>query len=110
MADQPFTADEVDRAVQALGEPDRFADAQQIVTHAAPGLQRVLGEALGAGGWFDQAHEAEVARAAGVADEGERVAVIRTLVAEETRLAMLVGAAVGLELGRELRRQRQEES
>jgi hypothetical protein len=108
--DRPYTAEEVDAAVDALNEPDRFAHAQEIVTHAAPGLQRVLTEALAAGGWFGQAHEAELERAALAPDEQERLTAVRTLVAEETRLAMLVGAAVGLELGQELRRQREGES
>jgi hypothetical protein len=93
-----FTAEEVDRAVEALGDPDRFAHAQEIVQHAAPGLQRVLNEALHAGGWFGEAHEAQVARAAGTEDPEERAAAVRTLVAEETRLGMLVGVAVGIEL------------
>jgi hypothetical protein len=35
-------------------------------------------------------------------DPDERVLAVRTLVAEETRLGMLVGVAVGLELAREL--------
>ena len=106
--DPPFTAEQVDAAVQALNDdPDRFAHAQQIVTHAAPGLQRVLNEALAQGGWFGSAHETEVARTAAIADENERLAAVRTLVAEETRLAMLVGAAVGLGLGQELRRQQE---
>jgi hypothetical protein len=97
-----FTADEVDAAVAALSDdPDRFTHAQEIVTHAAPGLQRVLNEALDAGGWFGEAHEAQIS---GVADspEAERLQALRTLIAEETRLSMLVGVAVGLELAREL--------
>ncbi|HEY4545717.1 MAG TPA: hypothetical protein VIG90_04740 [Pedomonas sp.] len=111
MAERPaYTAEEVDAAVAALGDPERFAHAQEIVTHAAPGLQRVLGRALEAGGWFGEAHENEVAKAALEADEHTRLMAVRTLVAEETRLAMLVGAAVGLELGTQLRRQREEES
>jgi len=108
MADEPYTAEEVDRAVAALGDPDRFTHAQEIVAHAAPGLQRVLIQALGAGGWFDQAHEAEVSRTTGIADAAERLDAVRALIEDETRLAMLVGAAVGLELGEQLRRQRDE--
>jgi hypothetical protein len=105
LAERPtYTAEEVDRAVEALGDPDRFAHAQEIVTHAAPGLQRVLDEALHAGGWFGQAHEDQVSKAATGADESERLTAVRTLVAEETRLGMLVGVAVGLELAQELKR------
>lgn len=98
-----FTAEEVDAAVAALSaDPDRFSHAQEVVTHAAPGLQRVLSEALHAGGWFGAAHEGQVAAAAGEDDHDARVRAVRTLVAEETRLGMLVGVAVGLELAAEL--------
>ena len=61
MAEGRYTAEQVDAAVEALAlDGERFAHAQEIVTHAAPGLQQILGEALHAGGFFDQAHEAEV--------------------------------------------------
>jgi hypothetical protein len=103
MSERRFTAEDVDAAVAAIqDDPARFAHAQEVVGHAAPGLQRILGEALHAGGWFDQAHDAQVARTATIDDPDERSAAIRTLVAEETRIGMLVGVAVGLELGREL--------
>jgi hypothetical protein len=101
--DRRFTAEQVDAAVAALtADPDRFAHAQDIVTHAAPGLHRILDEALHAGGWFGEAHEGQVARVAAIADAEERVAEVRSLLAEETRLGMLVGVAVGLELATEL--------
>ncbi|MEY2533633.1 MAG: hypothetical protein QOF29_1543 [bacterium] len=102
MASRRYTAEQVDAAVQALSDATRFEHAQEIVTHAAPGLQRVLAEALAAGGWFGQAHESQVVQAAMQDDPDERVLAVRTLVAEETRLGMLVGVAVGLELAREL--------
>jgi hypothetical protein len=108
MADRRYSAEQVDAAVQALASSgDRFAHAQEIVTHAAPGLQQILGEALHAGGFFDDAHDAEILRVASVDAPGQRVTAVRTLVAEETRLGMLVGVAVGLGLGEELRRQDQ---
>jgi hypothetical protein len=97
-----YTADEVDAAIEALGDPERFAHAQEVVTHAAPGLQRVLAEALAEGGWFDDAHRAELARVAAVTDGEERLRAVETLLAEETRLGMLVGVAVGFELADEL--------
>lgn len=98
-----FTAEQVDAAVAALSsDPERFVHAQEIVTHAAPGLQRVLNEALEAGGWFGEAHEAQITGAAGTEDGAARESAIRVLIAEETRLSMLVGVAVGLELAREL--------
>jgi hypothetical protein len=101
-----YSAEEVDAAVAALGEPERFAHAQEIVTHAAPGLQRVLNEALDSGGWFGEAHEQQVSKAAMEPDAMERLTLVQTLIAEETRLGMLVGVAVGLELAQELERQR----
>ncbi len=106
MGERRYSAEQVDAAVHALAlDGERFAHAQEIVTHAAPGLQQILGEALRSGGFFDQAHEAEVARVATVDPEAERVTAVRTLVAEETRIGMLVGVAVGLGLGEELRRE-----
>jgi hypothetical protein len=97
-----YTAEQVDAAVQALSDAERFSHAQEIVTHAAPGLQRLLAEALAEGGWFGQAHESQLNQAALSDDVDERLRSLRTLVAEETRLGMLVGVAVGLELAHEL--------
>jgi hypothetical protein len=100
-----YTAEQVDAAVAALtADPERLGHAQELVTHAAPGLQRILNEALEAGGWFGSAHEDQVVKAAGGEDLSERMRAVRTLVAEETRIGMLVGVAVGFELARELAR------
>ncbi|MEA2149316.1 MAG: hypothetical protein QOD69_1146 [Solirubrobacteraceae bacterium] len=106
MTRETYTAEEVDAAVEALSDPDRFGHAQAIVTHAAPSLQRVLGAALEQGGWFDQAHEAQLTQAAETEDPLQRAQAIQTLVEEETRLGMLVGVSVGFELARELAAQR----
>lgn len=109
MPERRFSAEDVDSAVAALAEePGRFAHATEIVTHAAPGLQKVLNEALHAGGWFEEAHERQVSDAVEAADAGERERLLRTLIAEETRLGMLVGVAVGLELAAELRKDDQQ--
>ena len=109
MPEPQFSADDVDRAVQALSaDADRFAHATEIVTHAAPGLQKVLNEALHSGGWFEEAHEQQITDVATVADAGERERLLRMLIAEETRLGMLVGVAVGLELAGELRKDQQQ--
>jgi hypothetical protein len=97
-----YSAAQVDAAVKALTEAGRFGHAQEIVTHAAPSLQSVLNEALSEGGWFGSAHDAQVAQAALTDDAEKRLAAVRTLIAEETRLGMLVGVAVGLELAHEL--------
>lgn len=102
MPDPPYTAEEVDAAVATLSEPERLAHAQEVVTHAAPGLQRVLNEALASGGWFGEAHESQVAAAALESEEQSRLTRVRSLLAEETRLGMLVGVAVGFELAHEL--------
>ena len=104
MAGSQYTADDVDRAVEALGaDPERFAAATEIVTHAAPGLQRVLADALAQGGWFEEAHDEQLLRALATSDADERERMVRTLIAEETRLGMLVGVAVGMELAGELK-------
>jgi hypothetical protein len=103
-----YTAEEVDRAVEALSEATRFAHAQEIVSHAAPGLQRVLDEALRSGGWFGEALDKEIARAVLEEDPEQRLLAVRSLLDQETQLGMLVGVAVGLELARELASQRQE--
>jgi hypothetical protein len=103
--EQRYSAEQVDAAVAALAaEPERLAHAQELVTHAAPGLQQILDRSLDAGGWFGAAHNEQVARAAGEADDDARLTAVRTLVAEETRVGMLVGVAVGFELARELAR------
>jgi hypothetical protein len=97
-----FSDAEIDAAITALSDPGRLAAAQDIVARAAPSLQRVLGSALHEGGWFDTAHEAAIKDALELPDPHDRIVAVRTLMAEETRLTMLVGVAVGFELAREL--------
>lgn len=97
-----FSDADIDAAIAALSEPGRLNDAQALVSRVAPSLERVLGSALHEGGWFDAAHNAAVKDAVGVGDAEDRLVAVRTLFAEETRLTMLVGVAVGLELAREL--------
>lgn len=104
LPDRSYTASEVDAALAVLIEPGRLAHAQDVVVHAAPALQRVLAEALAEGGWFGEAHDAEVSRIAGEHDEQECARAVSTLVAEQTRLGMFVGVAVGFELANELAR------
>ena len=93
---------EIDAAIEALSDPRRLDAAQRVVAAKAPQLQRILDQALESADWFGSAHQAEVLKAAGQADPDERVAAVRMLVAEETRLSMLVGVAVGYELGQML--------
>jgi hypothetical protein len=99
-----FTDEQLQAAVAALSDPDRFRGAEERLAVLAPQLQRILGEALSEGGWFGEAHEGEVRAAVAAEDPEERATLIRTLLAEETRMGMLVGVAVGWELARELQR------
>jgi hypothetical protein len=102
VAEPRFTDEQVDAAVDALTEPERFREAEMRVTRIAPQLQRILAQALTEGGWFGEAHEGEVRKAATGPDDAARVAQIKTLLAEETRMGMLVGVAIGWELARVL--------
>jgi hypothetical protein len=97
-----FTDAELEAAIAAISDPGRLRAAQQLVGRAAPGLALVLASALHEGGWFDTAHEAAVKDAIAIDDPTTRLTAVRTLFAEETRLSMLVGVAVGFELFREL--------
>jgi hypothetical protein len=103
-----YSEDELERAIERLGEPDRLRSAEALVAEAAPRLQRLLAQALEAGGWFGEAHEAEVLRAATTPSEDERLTAVRTLLAEETRMGMLVGVAVGWALANELSSEEEE--
>ncbi len=102
MPDRAYTDAELDAAIAELADPTRLREGQDIVMRAAPSLQRVLAEAIAEGGWFDSAHEGAVREAAASEDPEERLRSLRTLLAEETRLGMLVGVAVGFELSRAL--------
>jgi hypothetical protein len=97
-----YTAAEVDAALEALLEPGRLKHAQDVVTHAAPTLQRMLAQALAEGGWFGEVHDAEISRVVGEPEESDRATAVGMLVAEQTRLGMFVGVAVGFELAHEL--------
>jgi hypothetical protein len=100
--ERAFTDAELEAAVEALSHPERFAAATAMIERAAPQLQRLFALALKEGGWFEDTHEHAVQVAALTDDPGERVAAVRTLLAEEARLGMMVGVAVGYELAREL--------
>jgi hypothetical protein len=96
-----FSDAQLDAAIERLTDPEALREAQDLVARMAPQLQRVLLEALSAGGWF-QASEDAVREAASTEALDERVSAVRTLLAEETRLSMLVGTAVGYELAHQL--------
>jgi hypothetical protein len=98
----PVDQARLDRAIEALTNRERLREAESLVTAAAPKLQRILAEALEDGGWFGEAHEAEVRKAAEASSDAERATAIRTLLAEEARMGMMVGVAVGWALAEEL--------
>jgi hypothetical protein len=97
-----FSDEQVDAAVRALSDPERFAGAERLIAEAAPQLQRVLAQALDEGGWFGTAHVSEVRSAVAEPDEAARAERVETLLAEETRMGMLIGVAVGWQLATEL--------
>ena len=92
----------LEAAIERLTDSERFADAERIVSRSAPQLQRVLATALAEGGWFGESHQAEALKAATVPDSDERIASVRALLAEEARMGMMVGVAVGWALKEEL--------
>jgi hypothetical protein len=99
--ERQFTDAELHAALGAL-TPERFRAGEGRIARIAPQLQRILAQVLHEGGWFDEAHDAAVLKTATTPNEDERLTAVRTLLAEETRTAMLVGVAVGWELARQL--------
>lgn len=93
---------ELEAAVEALADSGRFREAERVVAAAAPGLQRILAEALASGGWFEDPHQGAVREAASGPDAEQRIAAVQTLLAEESRIAMMIGVAVGWALADEL--------
>ena len=103
MSERPAHSDaEIDAAIEALNDPARLEEAQRLVAAKAPQLQRILDQAMEAADWFGSAHQAEVLKAAGRPDPEERLGAVQLLIAEETRVSMLVGVAVGYELAKML--------
>jgi len=94
--------EDFEAAIERLLEPERFAEAELVVAKAAPQLQKVLAAALAEGGWFSEPHEAEALKAATTPDPDERIAAVRALLAEEARMGMMVGVAVGWALREEM--------
>jgi hypothetical protein len=100
--ERTYTDAELDAAINQLTDPARLREGQDLVMRAAPSLQKVLAAAIADGGWFDTAHGQALREATGDPDPEARLRAVRTMLAEETRLGMLVGVAVGFELAREL--------
>lgn len=99
---EDFTKDQLEAALDALSQPGRFAEAERLVARSAPQLQRLLAQALEAGGWFGESHDAAVLKAATTPGEEERLTAVRTLLAEEARMGMMVGVAIGWSLREQL--------
>lgn len=89
---------EIQAAVQVLSDPARLEEAQRVVGSVAPELQHILEQALEAADWYGSAHRAQVLEATGQEDTMERLDAVQRLIAEETRVSMLIGVAVGYEL------------
>jgi hypothetical protein len=102
VVDRAYTDAQLEAAIATIADPERLRAAQDLVARSAPSLQRVLATALDEGGWFDLGNNQALREAAAHDDVSERVRAVRTMLAEETRLGMLVGVAVGFELAREL--------
>jgi hypothetical protein len=92
----------LDAAIERLTDSERFSEAERIVSRAAPQLQKVLASALAEGGWFGETHKSETLKAATVPDPEERIVAVGALLAEEARMAMMVGVTVGWALHGEM--------
>ena len=102
MSTPEFEKADLDAAVERLTEGSRLRDAEARVAAVAPALQMVLADALASGGWFEGSHRQEIERVAVIEEPHERATAIATLLAEETRISMMVGVAVGWALAEDL--------
>jgi hypothetical protein len=98
----------IDAAIEAISDPEAFREAEGQVARLAPRLQMILADALSAGGWLSESHESELLKAATTPDEEARLTAVRTLVAEEARMGMMIGVAVGWALAERLAEQETE--
>jgi 1-deoxy-D-xylulose-5-phosphate reductoisomerase len=88
----------------ALAAPERFRIAAicaggRDVTALAEQAARLRVDVVGV---TRTESEAELRKALEISDEAERATAFRTLLAEETRMGMLIGVAVGWALAQEL--------
>jgi hypothetical protein len=104
-----YSPEELEKALEAISDPERFSEVEAAVAGSAPSLQGILAQALESGGWFGESHDAEVLKAATTPDADERLTAVRTLLAEEARIGMMVGVAVGWALAEELEKSDKEE-
>ncbi len=97
-----YSQQEMDAALEAISDPARFAEVESAVARQAPALQGILAQALASGGWFDESHDSQVLKAATTPDSDARLVAVRSLLAEEARMGMMVGVALGWALAEEL--------
>jgi len=97
-----YSEEQIEAAVQGLSQEGAFTEAEAVVARAAPSLQRILAQALEEGGWFAESHADEIRKAAALPEEADRELAFRTMLAEEARMGMMIGVAVGWALAREL--------
>lgn len=93
---------EIEAVIEQLAQHSGLDAVEARLAQVAPQLQNLLDDALSAGGWFDDAHESLVLKAATHPDDDQRISEVRNFVLEQTRLGMLVGVAVGWELAERL--------
>ena len=96
------SGEELRAAIERVRSGDGLAEAERAIASAAPELRTLLAEALDAGGWFGEPHQAETLKVATMPDEQARLEALRALLTEETNIGMLVGVAVGWALRTEL--------
>lgn len=104
MSEETISDEDLAAAVERLSDPERFREAEELVSRVAPGLSAVLVTALGSGGWFGESHQSETLKAATMPDVDARLDAIRAILNEETQMGMMVGVAVGWALRDELRK------
>lgn len=92
----------LEEIIDQLGAKQGLDAVERRLASVAPKLQKLLDDALHAGGWFDEAHEGLVLKTATHPDEDGRIEQLRSFVIDQTRLGMLVGVAVGWEIAERL--------
>lgn len=102
MPERGYSPEELEKALEAISDPERFAEVEAAVAGSAPSLQGILAQALESGGWFGESHDSQVLKAATTPDPDARLTAVRLLLAEEARIGMMVGVAVGWALAEEL--------
>jgi hypothetical protein len=89
---------DIEAVIGEIVSESGFDAVEARMAELAPQMQGIVEQALLAGGWFDDAHESMVLKTATLPDADERITDLRNFVLEQTRLAMLVGIAVGWEI------------